>query len=121
MFVQRMFCNDKKKMTLSTTHSQNKSGVKDLVLFYNFFSVLLVIVDACLSRWKDVCLSFGTRREKLLWTKWTYDSGLMSESIMLSFFATGIDWAPCCVGMSACRRPSSILSVALCTSSYLTT
>lgn len=43
-------------MTLSTTRSQNKSGVKDLVLFYSLFSVLLVIVDACLSRWKDVYL-----------------------------------------------------------------
>lgn len=53
MFVQRMFCNDK-KMTLSATHSQSKSGGKDLVLFYNFFSMLIVIVDACLSRWKDV-------------------------------------------------------------------
>lgn len=72
-----------------------KSGRKDLVLFYNLFSVLIVIVDACLSRWKDMSFFWNKKRKLLLWTKWTYDSDLVSESIMLSFFATGIDWAVC--------------------------
>lgn len=89
-----------------------KSERKDLVLFYNLFSVLIVIVDACLSRWKDVSFFWNTKRKLLLWTKWTYDSDLVSESHVE--FLCYWDRLGClyCVGMSACCRPLSILSVA---------
>lgn len=86
---------------------------KRFSLFYNFFSVLIVIVDACLSRWKDVCLSFGTRSENCC-------CGQSGPMIQI-WCQKALCWVFCywdrlgslyCVGMSACCRPFSILSVA---------
>lgn len=49
MFVQRMFCNDKKNDTFGDSLA---TRVGEKIPFY-FFSVLIVIVDACRSRWRD--------------------------------------------------------------------
>lgn len=91
MFVQRMFCNDKKWHFKQLAH---KIRVRKRFCFILQFLFSASCNCWCLSIRMERCVSFfwNYERKLLLWTKWTYDSDLMSESIMLSFFATGIDW-----------------------------
>lgn len=124
MFVQRMFCNGKKNYTYGFSLKNGIGQEKKFVLFSLFFSVLIVIVHACLYREGDIFVFlFEMEPEKTV----AVDKMDLcfrpstSESNSLTSFDPGIEWPLCTAWLCWLVGPDPILSVALCTSSYLTT
>lgn len=124
LFVQRMFCNGKKNYTYGNSLKSWGRPTKKFFSFL-FFSVLIVIVHACLSREGDACHSFwnGKKKKKLLlfWQKRTYDSDPQHLKAYVDSVCYWDEWPLLCTAwLCWLLGPYPILSVALCTSSYLT-
>lgn len=62
LFVQRMFCNGKKNYTYGNSLKVGVSQQK--IVFFLFFSVLIVIVHACLSREGDMLAILSEMEKK---------------------------------------------------------
>lgn len=97
LFIQRMFCNGKKKNYTYGNSLRIGVGQQKIVLF-SFFSVLIVIVNACLFREGDnVCHSFWNgKKETCCLTKkdlWFRPSAF--KNVMLTLYATGMSGLSC--------------------------
>lgn len=106
------------------TQEWDRPRKKICFIFSLFISVLIVIVHACLYREGDIFVFlFEIEPEKTV----AVDKMDLcfrpstSEIIKLTSFATGIEWPLCTAWLCWLVGPDPILSVALCTSSYLTT